>query len=119
MVTIFPADPFRLRHQVGFDRLGVLIRAGAAPGGALGLEIHPFLVGRRKGGFRRTPRVETDLVETIGLVNLEDPAPFPDVGARIAGPWEGGTIEIATHQRRNTIDQEGPPVGADLAKTKG
>jgi len=68
----------------------------------------------REGSLRRTPRMETNMIESVGFFNLIDLAPGFHIGRRIAGQWEDGTFQRAAQKDRPAIQRELGPLPGEL-----
>ena len=76
------------------------------PRGALDLEVEAQLVGRRERRLGRTPGVEADQVEAVGLRDADDALPARDVRRRMAGQREDRALERAAEEGLAAVDRE-------------
>ena len=105
-----------LLHQELHQAFVVFVEV--TPKRELRLQIHSLDVGSEKACLGWTPRVETDMVDTITLANLEITAPRLDVHRHMASQRKHTGIMLSTEEREMVIDRELCALCTELPQTK-
>jgi hypothetical protein len=70
----------------------------------LHLQIEAEFVRRDEGRFRRTPRVEAEMIQAVRLRHADDAFPFRHIRGRMTGLGKDGAFQRAAKKRLAPVD---------------
>ena len=116
MVRVGVQYPLRLRQTVR-AKTDIPTHV-AAERRELGLEIEPRLVGGLERGLRRTPRVETDVVEPVLLQRGEVPPPWFHLHRRGARERPYARVKASAQKHGTPVQDETRTVRLEIAQSE-
>ena len=89
-----------------------------SPGRTFYLQVHTHLIGSRKSSFRRTPGMETHVIQSVLLTGSVNFFPGFYICGRETGLREYGTIQRTTQEQTAVVDGQFSVYYLHITKTK-